>query len=746
VARVALYSITVSLTDDGKLVKTMRRKSRILLETGVADGELTFAPEWLSRPVITAFQQDVPATFTAGSYIGTPAPTITYVWKVDGVTVSETSAYTPILENVGKSMTLTATATNGYGSATVTSDAVIVDAAEIDPQGDAVPTLRASQTSGVAPLGIVFDGVQTTHPTAESAVHDLLYFFDFGDGSAGTYTYGTLAGETLNRAVGGPGATHVYTAPGSYTARMWVWDGVGLSGPVSQAITVTDPDVVYSGTNTVVVSTSGTFTGKPIGATEVTSSDFDATMITYATAGKRVLFRGGETFLVSTNTDYMTGGRTDVYVGNFGTGKAIIQATADGRRMIGGPVANPVERIRVTGVRFDAGGFSGVFGIVLNAAGRPAAPTSGNGGGVLDPNTLTGYSTIHDCEFSGVDGNIYAHGRGMVLSKILIENTNNGVASSGIGMYAGDYYQMGIIDCRVDANYGGEHAIRLDGGQIVAVESCHISRVPTSRNYLTFRSGQNYEARYMVARGNFFDGSYASALAGTMVHVGNANASFPWTRPRDVVFERNYLHAHDLAANAYNIAEAQDISVRSNAIYYPASFNQGGNNMDIISVSYASTSTPKTEAAQLIRVYNNSLYNASIKSPRMASVYNATAEAAGVTPTGDVRVCGNVAYTPGSGGATVYMESLTSGTVSPWGTLSNNSTQTQMRSANPQFLNVPPTSLESFVVTTGSYAINGGADVKTFIDAQGKLRNSGGYDMGAVNSAPKDADAWSLLA
>lgn len=64
-------------------------------------------------------------------------------------------------------------------------------------------------------------------------------------------------------------------------------------------IVVGNADTAYPTTNTIVVSTSGTFTGKPTGATEVTSSDLTSVFNTHVvdqTTPKRIMLRTGESF------------------------------------------------------------------------------------------------------------------------------------------------------------------------------------------------------------------------------------------------------------------------------------------------------------------------------------------------------------------------------------------------------------------------------------------------------------------
>ncbi len=78
--------------------------------------------------------------------------------------------------------------------------------------------LSATVTSGEAPLEVGFDASESS----DSDGDNLSYTIDFGDGdSANTVT-----------------ATHIYTTPGTYTAKLTVKDGKGGTGSVSLSIVV----------------------------------------------------------------------------------------------------------------------------------------------------------------------------------------------------------------------------------------------------------------------------------------------------------------------------------------------------------------------------------------------------------------------------------------------------------------------------------------------------------------------------
>jgi hypothetical protein len=98
-----------------------------------------------------------------------------------------------------------------------------------------------SRTSGLAPLFVFFDATATTHTLGSFPYHDIGYFWNFGDSSAGTWS---LTGYSKNLSYG-PIAAHVYETPGTYTWHLWGVDLDYVMVHVSGTITV----ATFSGTN-----------------------------------------------------------------------------------------------------------------------------------------------------------------------------------------------------------------------------------------------------------------------------------------------------------------------------------------------------------------------------------------------------------------------------------------------------------------------------------------------------------------
>lgn len=148
----------------------------------------------------------------------------------------------------------------------------------------------------MAPLSVFFDASGTTDPDATSRpFHDLEYTWNFDDPGSGTWTYGAQPGVSSKNAASGPLAAHVFETAGTYTVTLTATDGTN-SASTTTTITVSDPETVFAGTNTICFSTTGTFTDCPSGATHVTTLNFVTAINDHQDSNRRLLFRRGEIF------------------------------------------------------------------------------------------------------------------------------------------------------------------------------------------------------------------------------------------------------------------------------------------------------------------------------------------------------------------------------------------------------------------------------------------------------------------
>lgn len=147
--------------------------------------------------------------------------------------------------------------------------------------------LTSTRLSGPAPLAVIVEATGTTSELSgvTDTFRQLTYEFNFDDPDSGVWP---ISGQSKNTEIGGPVAAHIFTEPGTYviscTARRGAEEATGYV-----TITVQDPNVVYSGTNTIFVSPSGNFSNAPSGAQTVTS-------LPTLVSDRRYILNRGESF------------------------------------------------------------------------------------------------------------------------------------------------------------------------------------------------------------------------------------------------------------------------------------------------------------------------------------------------------------------------------------------------------------------------------------------------------------------
>jgi hypothetical protein len=192
---------------------------------------------------------------------------------------------------------------------------LLLSALFIGSEAQAAP----SRTSGVAPLSVHFFSDFVDSASGDERIdrfHHYDYTWDFGDTGSGNW--GTN-GKSKNMAKGAV-ATHIFEEPGVYNVTLTIRDHTGIIGAENYSITVSDPDLVYSGTQTTCVNVPGDsdFTGAPTGSRHVSTNDL-STITQYATAGSRVLFKRGSSWTVASTLSW-PGNAGPVTIGAYGNG------------------------------------------------------------------------------------------------------------------------------------------------------------------------------------------------------------------------------------------------------------------------------------------------------------------------------------------------------------------------------------------------------------------------------------------
>jgi hypothetical protein len=367
----------------------------------------------------------------------------------------------------------------------------------------------------VAPCAVHFDASDTTDTDTTRPWHDCLYYWDYGDSAQENeyWPYGSQAGTKSKNHDIGPIGGHVYENPGTYTVTLTVLNALGDIATTTQTITITDPDVIFAGTNTIVVSSSGNFDGKPEGALEVTKSDYRLVWANDVASGKRVMLRCGDEFSYSTAMIY----KADAFnyqVCSFGAGpKPIVNA------LVGGESIASVTPIR--------GLYSGSYNIqiydiefknpnLLNVPGPGVSLTNSNN--TISTNYESGLVTFLNLTASNMNVAVMG-GYGCAV----INCTGGSPASiSGIvGMwgghvnkpiYLGNFVDMG--NTAADVTHG-EHVARMQGHYKAMIAHNHLARPNATKHALAMR-GFNYKTQAIA-----WASERTYTLAGDLLAPGN---------------------------------------------------------------------------------------------------------------------------------------------------------------------------------------------------------------------------------
>lgn len=170
-----------------------------------------------------------------------------------------------------------------------------------EPPGEEEPLAGtfSSRTTGVAPLAVFFDAVNTASPAYDSGVEqpddelsyqEFDYAWDFGDSGSGSWPDGTS--KNFER---GYTAAHVFENAGTYSVTLTVTNSLGVETVYTQDIVVG----AFGGTTFYISSSDGSDSDD--GLTEGTAWATVAKMYTEIGTNRRFLFKRGDTFPVTAN-------------------------------------------------------------------------------------------------------------------------------------------------------------------------------------------------------------------------------------------------------------------------------------------------------------------------------------------------------------------------------------------------------------------------------------------------------------
>ena len=171
--------------------------------------------------------------------------------------------------------------------------------------------------SGVSGFGVSGPGAGETY---DPRYHEITYIWDTDDSGVWSSPVNLPTEWNDKSKATGPRVCHTFDVPGTYSPSVWAIDDAGNTGLDSvPAITVQDPDNVYTGASTIVFSNQGgeTWAGAPSGAVQVTSISGLQSAIFSSSGPTRILFKRGQTI----DDVYLNIQTKEIeYIGAWGTG------------------------------------------------------------------------------------------------------------------------------------------------------------------------------------------------------------------------------------------------------------------------------------------------------------------------------------------------------------------------------------------------------------------------------------------
>lgn len=608
----------------------------------------------------------------------------------------------------------------------VADDDANVDPADEDTQELSIavsvpvpPTvsITTTRTSGVAPLAISFDATATTSLTTERPFHDLHYRWDYGDPGSGEWATSRKSKNHDTGAVGG----HVYETPGIYTATLTVTDNTGATTQQTVQITVEDPDVVFSGENTICISTGSDFTGAPAGAQQVTTTSWSDIANALGT-GKRVLLKRGDTWIYNGVRRSLTFPGPGI-LGAFGTGpKPILTFDKDGTDQIfwmgTGSTPNQFGDFRFMDLDIRGRGYNWRFlhaeGACHNVTVLRVDMQEGSVFLNLAPSILSYYN------------NNDRPGHTMFSGFAIVETRFHHVIGDGGEFNARHIAYIGMVRSMFLGNVWndserGEHVLRVPFAQRLLIAHNELTNTRARKHLIKLHGGglSDYNGQPVPPGENqtkfvtIADNYFTSALGDWLISVGPQNdTSAEYTR--DIIIERNEVLFGGDSDTAFHVA-AQEATVRNNVVMMPTASGA------IVTFTRRGIEAPPLDN----RAYNNSAFHSGTGSLVLVSVAASATNTTARNNFGKTLGTG----TPVSGGGTNLQAS-------------NN-----VITATPGWVSPTPAAALQFDLLPDSEAIGAGVSVPVLDDFELSPRPAAtAIALGAFESPPSTANAVPSIA
>lgn len=607
------------------------------------------------------------------------------------------------------SYTVTCTGSNGSVTQSTTVNVapqVVVGCSTTGATGAISLSNLPSRLTGVAPLSVFFDAAGTTATSTTKPYHELEYRWDFGDAagspvSGTTWKYGARANVSSRNAALGPQAAHVFETPGTYAVTLTAKDGSNTVSNNCTRIVVQDPEVVFTGTNTVCFSTAGNFAGCPTGASRVQTSNFPLAVNTYKGTNKRLLFRRGEQFTAASPARISVNGPG--VVGAFGTAsdpKPIILRSAGAGEVIlvGGSAA--IGDWRIMDLEIDGQNAKDPYNKGIDAVSEFRQ-------------LLVLRLNIHGT-WRGVvaDNGVLAPGQGSMAEWSITDSLLTGIPGcNSPSSFANCDWRAMISGTRhaIQGNYmdnedtGGSHVIRSSYLNKGIISNNDIARAGIIQHAIKLHApnwsggaGGNFVAGMYTEQVNISDNKITGGINPWTVSIGPQN-DVTDERVRDIIVERNWFVAGSQTAVNVDISSAKS-TVRNNI------FSQASASLDHKDVWITRRGIEPTPDD--VRVYGNSSFSQTGGVFLCIDVDNAT----------NVVVKANLAWAPNSSNTRMVGGVMVSNAI-----IQNNSTDIQVKTTSPLWIGGNPLVPAGFAIASNSYAYGTGGVLATLSDFFGAI-------------------------
>jgi len=593
----------------------------------------------------------------------------------------------------------------------------------VTTSGSTKLSVAVGRASGVAPLSVFFDATGTVSSTVTRPFHDIEYRWNFGESAGpgiGQWSQGGRPGQNSRNTAIGPVAGHVFETPGTYVVTV---EDAAKTVNYQCRITVQDPEVVFSAAKTTCFSTSGNFTGCPVGANRVSTSDFSVVRnaATAANTVRRLLMRRGETWTASNTTGFDVQGPG--LIGAFGTGTAPVVATAPG-------FPDSVALIGLSSRSTPTMKDWRFMDIRLDATSKPAGKITGfEALGGIDQLTLLRITT--DVVMLPIE-----------MSDFVLDYWNAGTNTSFRGHHAWD--QLAVVDLTVLNMPPIQNGLGAPMGVFISAERLFFAGNSIDNHGTDVRSVSHnarfpYLAKASISNNTFMNPGPTehciklhakewgdTGVSGTQglgagytrwVHIADNKcvpAYGPWPiavgppssdpvefRGKDIILERNFQTAALGRGGQFQSLWWSDITSRNNIFDMS---NWQTEKLGIYVGKRSLTHTPPNN----VNIYNNTFY-----SSKIADVFTAVQVDSTAT---NVVVKNNLAYSPYDRNIKMIL-----GTGSPMSPIVSSNNSLDLRK-NPMFLTTAP-QIGEFKLATGSYAIGTGMSIPVFSDFQGTIKS-----------------------